>query len=456
MNNILRHSFGVFTFNTYLSLFSLSFILIFCKDPVCSARYIKAPCCGLMLHNEKKMMHTKNIFWLFLLISIAVLDHASPLTNGNTCTPSSAGNPSIDDAPAIREALSTCGNGGTIIIPAGKTFTIRTTLDFVNCNGCDFQIEGTLKVADDDLGYWEGRLAFFLLSNVTRATFHSLTGSGLIDGSGQKFWDYFAGNQSYRRPFLVYFNNASDVIFTKLRVINSPFWFFYVMGNSTNIKFTEMVLTAVTTTEHRPANTDGFDTGECSHVTISNNYVRNGDDCVSFKNGSNYITVTNITCIGSHGLSVGSLGGPRGYPNIVTNVYVSDAKMINSSLGTRIKFYPGGPAHAPVYISNVTYKDIIMENIDYALQVDNCYESNTTECKMYPSAAQIFDIRFFNITGTTSTTHDPVVAKIECPPNGTCDLKFTDWNVVSPSGKSTVLCSHYDHPSGITCTPGDF
>ena len=398
------------------------------------------------------MMQMKNICWLMLFLSGAMVGQASPLTKENTCIPSSAGEESIDDVPAISKALVKCGNGGTIIIPAGKTFMIRSPLYFTNCTGCDFQIEGTLKVSDD-LNYWEGRNAFFLLSNVTRATFHSLTGSGLIDGSGQKYWDYFASNSTYRRPILAYFSNASDVIFTKLKAQNAPMFFFVINENSTNIKFTEMVLSAVTTSQNRPANTDGFDTVRCSHVTIANTYVTNGDDCVAFKNGSNYITVENITCIGSHGLSVGSLGLSPGRPNIVKNIYVSNAKMINSSFGTRIKFFPGGPNHGPVFVSNVTYKNVIVENCDYALQIEDCYESNSTECKMYPSAAQISDIRFINITGTTSKIHDPVVAKIGCPGNGTCELSFTQWNVVSPNGSTTVLCSHYDHPSGITCTP---
>ena len=68
---------------------------------------------------------------------------------------------SIDDVPAISEALSTCGNGGTIIIPANETFMIRSPLDFSNCSACDFQLEGTLKLSDD-LVYWERKIAFLI------------------------------------------------------------------------------------------------------------------------------------------------------------------------------------------------------------------------------------------------------------------------------------------------------
>jgi galacturan 1,4-alpha-galacturonidase len=71
-------------------------------------------------------------------------------------------------------------------------------------------------------------------------------------------------------------------------------------------------------------------------------------------------------------------------------------------------------------------------------------------------AIKLFDIYLIDITGTTSIKYNPVVAKIFDPPNGSCDLTFRQWNIVAPSRKSTILCSNYDHPSGITCISGAF
>ena len=84
-------------------------------------------------------MQIKKLFWL------TVFDQVCSLTKENICKPSSARNNSIDDVRAIHEALSTCGNGGTIIISANETFMIRSVLDFSNCSACDFQLEGTPK-----------------------------------------------------------------------------------------------------------------------------------------------------------------------------------------------------------------------------------------------------------------------------------------------------------------------
>ncbi|CAF1502399.1 unnamed protein product [Adineta ricciae] len=386
------------------------------------------------------------IYFIFLNVSLSF---------GKTvCKPTSAGNSSIDDVPAIHQALSMCGNGGIIIIPAGQIFTIRSPLNFQDCHSCDFQIEGTLKVFDD-LEYWQEKKAFFVFTNVKDGTFHSLTGQGLIDGSGQKFWDYFAKNQTYQRPLLIHITNSSNVVFNKFSLKNPAFWFIFVTDNSRNVTFANLTLSAISTSSSLPKNTDGFDTGDCSYVTISDIHVINGDDCVSFKNGSNYVTVQNLTCIGSHGLSVGSLGGDPG-EYFVKNVYISNVTMINSAFATRIKFYPGGPSHGTVVIRNVTYENIFVDNCDYAFRLDNCYESDPTMCKTNPSAAKLYDINFINLRGRTSKTYDPVVANIECPPLGICNLVFKEWHVLSPSGNSTVLCSYYEHPSGIQCTNKEF
>ena len=401
-------------------------------------------------------MNIKNLLWIVLFVYEFTFGQALPrTTNENTCTPKSAGNPSIDDVPAISEALAKCGNGGTIIIPAGQIFTIRSPLYFRDCIGCDFQIEGTLKISDD-VDYWQTQHSVFHLNDVEGAIFHSSTGSGLIDGSGQKFWDAFAVNETLQRPTLIVFDHCSNVTFTQLKLINAPMFFIVTTNNSIDLTFSYLVLNAVSTSPNRPANTDGIDTSQSSYITIKNNYITNGDDCVAFKNGSNYITVENITCIGSHGLSVGSLGLTPDHRHSVNNIYVSNAKMINNMVATRIKFYPAGPPHGPVFVSNVTYKDMTIENTDLAVQIDSCYQTDPNFCKQYPSSAQLLNINFINITGTTSQRYDPYIGKIFCPPNGTCDLTFNQWNVRSPTGGSSALCSHYEHPSGITCKTNAF
>ena len=102
-----------------------------------------------------RVAHILFIVFFILLVSTeaapSILKRTPDHTEAKraTCTPASGGDASIDDVPAIKAAISSCGTGGTIVIPAGYTYMIRSVLDFTGCTSCDFQIKGTLKVSDD-------------------------------------------------------------------------------------------------------------------------------------------------------------------------------------------------------------------------------------------------------------------------------------------------------------------
>lgn len=124
---------------------------------------------------------------LLPLLFNLLLTGGTALEKRATCTVASAGNAGVDDVPAIEAALKSCGNGGIIVLTAGKTYMIRSTLDFTGCVGCEVQIEGTLKLSDDT-NFWNGVRAAILLTSVNGATIHSKTGTGLVDGNGVPFW----------------------------------------------------------------------------------------------------------------------------------------------------------------------------------------------------------------------------------------------------------------------------
>jgi len=77
---------------------------------------------------------------------------------------------------------------------------------------------------------------------------------------------------------------------------------------------------------------DGWDIYRSDHVTIKNSVINNSDDCVSFKPNSTNIVVSNLTCTGSHGISVGSLGQYAGETDIVANVSVDGIRMTNAQV----------------------------------------------------------------------------------------------------------------------------
>lgn len=130
----------------------------------------------------------KPYFSVFFGLAMSILvARGNHIEKRATCTVTSAQSVSVDDVPAIQAAIKSCGDGGVIVIPAGYTYQIRTTLDFTGCINCEVQIEGTLKLSSDT-AFWNGVRAVMLLSNVKGATIHSKTGSGVVDGNGVPFW----------------------------------------------------------------------------------------------------------------------------------------------------------------------------------------------------------------------------------------------------------------------------
>lgn len=176
------------------------------------------------------MIHSLALLSFLSGVTIAASVHTNPLFSRSldtvsrraTCTPSSAGSASTDDVPAIEAAFKSCGAGGIIVIPAGKTYMVRSTLDLTGCSNCDFQIEGTLK-ASDDTTFWNGVNAIISVSGITGAKIRSVTGTGVIDGNGQASYDKFASDSSYKRPKLLNISGKSaNIAVSNLRFKNPP------------------------------------------------------------------------------------------------------------------------------------------------------------------------------------------------------------------------------------------
>ncbi|CRG92004.1 hypothetical protein PISL3812_09058 [Talaromyces islandicus] len=376
----------------------------------------------------------------------------SPALNPRAaCTPTAGGSPSIDDTPAISSAISSCGKGGTIVIPADTTYYLNTYLDFADCSGCDFQIEGLLKFASDT-DYWEGKTAMINVKDIDGLQIRSLTGSGAIDGNGQDAWDLFASDSSYRRPTLLYITGGSDISITGLRLKNPPNVFNSVNGGATNVVFSHLEMDAISQSDNPPKNTDGFDIGESTYTTINNVKVTNDDDCVAFKPSSNYVTIDTITCTGSHGISVGSLG--KSSSDTVQNLYVKDATMVNSTKAAGIKTYPTGGSHGLSTVKNVTFTGFTVKNCDYAIQIESCYGEDASYCEENSNDAVLTGIVFDGFSGTTSTKYKPVTGNLDCGSDGTCDITVSSYTVVSPTGEGEVQCANTPSSLGVTCTSG--
>lgn len=294
---------------------------------------------------------------------------AQDTSSGPTCTPVAGGSSTTDDTPAIASAIAACPSG-TILLPEGSQYYLNSALSLDNCTGCTLALEGTLT-ASDDLDYWATQGAMITIQDVSGASFLSTTGAGVFDGNGQAAWDAFAADDSLSRPTMLLVAGASDITVSGLYFKSAPNVFHSCNDDSTSVSYSDITLYAVSSSDNVAQNTDGWDVGPATHVTIARVNVTNDDDCVAFKPGASYVSVTDITCTGSHGLSVGSLGSSG--DDVVENIYVSGATMISSAKAAGIKVYPGGDDYGTSSVSNVTYDNIVVQDCEYAFQVQSCY-----------------------------------------------------------------------------------
>jgi polygalacturonase len=141
---------------------------------------------------------------------------------------------------------------------------------------------------------------------------------------------------------------------TGLNILNSPVQVFSIDGS------TGLTLSGITIDDSAGAslghNTDGFDIGSSTSITISGANVQNQDDCLAINSGTDII-FTGGTCSGGHGLSIGSVGGRT--DNTVETVTIESSTVTDSANGVRIKTVSGATGS----VIGVTYKDITMSGI---------------------------------------------------------------------------------------------
>ncbi|MGH3399369.1 MAG: glycoside hydrolase family 28 protein, partial [Streptosporangiaceae bacterium] len=232
---------------------------------------------------------------------------------------------------------------------------------FITFGGSGAGLMGT-RGADGSLGTIDGR------------------GDGTLVGSGQTWWDVAAaaasgGNQN--NPVLVEGSGADDLTIYQIELENSPMYHVEVSGGR-GLTVWGVQISAPATAR----NTDGVDPVSERDVTIRDDMIQNGDDCVAVKSGpgtpSRDITVDDVHCYGSHGLSVGSqtAGGVANvlFENSTLDGLDSLGNLSGSDTGIQVKT----DANSGGLTRRVTYRDICMTSIKHLLIFNPHYSSGGT------------------------------------------------------------------------------
>jgi len=386
----------------------------------------------------------------------------------STCNVKSHNDGITDDSPFILQALESCNHGGHVIFTEGIDYTIGTALNLTFLNSVDIEFNGNVKFTNNTT-YWQANSFRQIFQNVT--TFFQLGGNdvnvfggGTIDGNGQIWYDLYAQNDLILRPVLFGVIGLHNSTISNLVLRHSPTYYYFV-ANSTNVVFDGINISGFSTSVNVAKNTDGWDTYRSEDITIQNSIINNGDDCVSFKPNSTNILVQNLFCNGSHGISVGSLGQYVGEFDIVSDVYVFNVSLHNTSDGARVKVWPGSPAElsgdlqgggGEGRVNNITYDTISVDNTDYAIEVDQCYgQNNLTLCLEFPSTVTISNVVFKNFTGKTSTKFGAQIGTFACSDDMVCSGITTEGiSVTSPKGTNQAYCLNVDETAlqGFECT----
>ncbi|KAL8484752.1 hypothetical protein ACS0TY_027163 [Phlomoides rotata] len=214
-----------------------------------------------------------------------------------------------DDTAAFRSAWKEACQveNGVVLAPSDLSFTITSTIFSGPClPGLTFQIDGVLMPPDgpdcwpetDSDKQW---LVFYRLDDMT------FTGTGTIEGNGQKWWDlpckpHKGPNGSTlpgpcNSPALIRFFMSSNLVVSGLRIQNSP-QFHMKFDGCEGVLIDKL---SISSPKLSP-NTDGIHIENTRAVGIYNSVIANGDDCISIGTGCSDVDIDAVTCGPSHGI----------------------------------------------------------------------------------------------------------------------------------------------------------
>ena len=254
---------------------------------------------------------------------------------------------------------------------------------------------------------WEGMECYAMHPCVYAAGQEDIviSGKGVIDGSGQYWWDKVREKRSddqmqpqspeelalaalnpgyenqpsggggrqrqFLRPPLVQFHNCSKIRLEGITLRNSPFWTLHPLFS------TGLVISAVDIINpHDAPNTDGIDIDSCEDVLIENCHITVGDDGIVIKSGSGEdgiragkpcrrVTVRDCTVEDGHGgIVIGSETAAG-----ISEVLAENCLFKGTDRGIRIKTRRGrGGA-----IHDLEFRKLTMENNLCPLAVNMFY-----------------------------------------------------------------------------------
>jgi polygalacturonase len=309
------------------------------------------------------------------------------------------------DTAAVQKAIDDCTagkGGGTVEVPEG-TFVIAPIS--LKSNMTLHLAKGATLLGSPDIPEYPKAIfarhpTVMPLVGAVNMENITINGEGTIDGNGHIWWEYVRGvkdagvlGNDHPRPMGVVFDHSKHIKMEGVTVQNAGFWQI-VPYYADDVTFRNMRILAP-----RSPNTDAIDPFSSSNVVIDHVFSSVGDDNVAIKSGeinspgpdapSKNITITDCTFENGHGLSIGSevAGG-------VQNVRAERIHFKGTDQGIRIK----AARDRGNDVSNISYKDITMEDVKTAILITEYYPKPAPEGEVPAEPVGRLTPKFHGIT----------------------------------------------------------
>jgi polygalacturonase len=282
---------------------------------------------------------------------------------------------SLRNGAALTSALiaANLGPDKTVTISAGKVYTMLPSTPVSDLVGVTIVFDGTIyawRGYEDD---WPedangGALSLVTLLNVEGLT---ITGSGVMDGQGYRWWWKTILTGKDNRPVLIDIEHAKDTLIQGITLKNGPKYHFSLMDMlNCTVRDVNII---VDVTDQRdflswvptfPLNTDGIDISG-RDIYFTNLYIQNFDDAIAVKpshmnqyiycNCTENLLIENSNVKYGVGMSIGSVP-PNDNIACIRNVTFRNIQFHLPLKAIYIKPNPG--THGSGIISNIVYENI--------------------------------------------------------------------------------------------------
>jgi polygalacturonase len=290
------------------------------------------------------------------------------------------GDGAAKDTVAIQQAIDECSKqgGGKVVAEPGvyltSTLYLKDNVELHLSPGA--RLQGSTAPDDyDDFrapGFYhqyavEGNSKCLICASGVKNI--AITGSGEINGAGPEFYDKnidesarFYSKPAIHRPRMVIFFNCRNVRIEDASFIDSPCWTFWLIAcEQVNIHRIKVI------GDQKMINNDGIDIDSCRDLTISDCFLKTGDDCLILR----------------------AIQSVQAKPAICENVTITNCTLDSCCQGIRV----GCPSDN--VIRNCTFDNIVINSTTNGINIENPkrYLVEDNNCSLHLS-----NIMFSNFT----------------------------------------------------------